>query len=37
MLEILAEVWRRLRHEDEFEDPDRLLRAARKAGWLSYR
>ena len=37
LLRILAEAWRRLKHEDEVEDPVRLLRAARQAGWLSYR
>ena len=37
LLWILTEAWRRMKHEDEVEDPDRLLRAARRAGWLSYR
>ena len=37
LLRILAESWGRLKHRDEVEEPDRMLRAARHAGWLSYR
>ena len=37
LLRIMGESWARLKHADEVEKPDRLLRAARHAGWLSYR
>ena len=36
LLRILAEAWARLWHEGEVNDPVRLLRAARRAGWLSF-
>ena len=36
LLRICALAWRRQVQHDELEDPYRLLRAARSAGWLSY-
>ncbi len=37
LMRILGLAWRRMRYQDEVESPDRLLRAARACGWLSYR
>ena len=37
LLRICGESWKRLKHADEVVDPSRLLRAARAAGWMSYR
>ena len=37
MLYLLAESLRRLKHEDEVENPERLLKAMRSAGFLHYR
>ena len=37
LMRILAESLKRLVHQDEVEDPQRLLRQARACGWLSYR
>ena len=36
-LRIMGGSWARLKHADEVDNPDRLLRVARHAGWLSYR
>jgi len=37
LMRILGLAWRRMLHEDEVETPERLLKAARACGWLSYR
>ena len=37
LLRICNDSWKRLVLADTVEDPARLLRAARSAGWLSYR
>ena len=37
LMRILAEAWKRQLHDDEVEDPHRLLRQTRACGWLSYR
>ena len=37
LMKIVGRSCKRLREEDEKEDPDRLLKAMRAAGWLSYR
>ena len=37
LMRILGKTWQRMREQDEVEEPDRLLKAARSCGWLSYR
>ena len=37
LMRILGRSWARLRAQDEVDHPDRLLKAMRSAGWLSYR
>ena len=37
LMRILGLSWRRLIQHDEVDHPDRLLKAARSIGWLSYR
>ena len=36
-MRILGRSWKRMREQDEVEEPQRLLKAARMCGWLSYR
>jgi hypothetical protein len=37
LMRILGRSWKRMREQDEKDEPDRLLKAARSCGWLSYR
>ena len=37
LMRILGRAWKRFREQDEVDEPDRLLKAARGCGWLSYR
>ena len=37
LMRILGRSWKRMREQDEDEEPERLLKAARMCGWLSYR
>ena len=37
LMTILGRSWKRMREQDEDEQPERLLKAARMCGWLSYR
>ena len=37
LMRILGRSWARLKAADEIDEPDRLLKAMRSAGWLSYR
>ena len=37
LMRILGRSWKRMREQDEDEQPERLLKAAMMCGWLSYR
>ena len=37
LMRILGRSWAKLKHQDEVDEPDRLLKATRACGWLSYR
>ena len=37
LLTVLGRAWDRMKYQDEVQEPDRLLKAARACGWLSYR
>ena len=37
LMRILGRSWLKLKHQDEVVEPNRLLKATRACGWLSYR
>ena len=37
LMRILGRSWSKLKHQDEVDEPDRFLKAARVCGWMSYR